>query len=366
MLLSKLKIAAAVLVVLAAAVVGVGAATHYLKAADPPPHQDAAPPAPKEAVAPAASEPWGTIEGQATWAGGDLPAPTPVIVDKDQAQCLKSGPIFKTDYVVNVKNKGVRWVVVWLVDADDYKKAPPVHPDLKEPKDKEVVLDQPCCQFEPHAVCLREGQTLIARNSGTVPHNSRIDSPGDNPDVNPLIPPGASISVPGWKADARPSLVSCGIHPWMSAYVRVFDHPYFAVTDEDGHFKIEKAPAGDFRIVAWQESVGYLDRGLKKGDPITIKPGGVTEVDFPVKPPTDCAALALAFPSQASRRVYPGGFALHPVRTAGTSPAARLPSTASWLSSRFRRMVAPDRPPLRRAASGDAMPRLETFDNDGI
>ena len=236
------------------------------------------------AGAPAAPEPWGTVQGRVVWAGEDAPTPTPVVMDKDQAVCSKNGPIYKMDYVVNPKNKGVRWAVVWLVDADDYQKALPVHPDRKEVAQKELVLDQPCCQFEPHVVCLREGQTLTARNSGTIPHNTKIDSPGDNPNLNPLIPPGASASVPNWKADWRPSLVSCGIHPWMSAYLRVFDHPYFAVTDEDGQFKIEKAPAGKYRIVAWQESVGYLDKSLKRGDPIEIPPAGVAEVNFPVKP----------------------------------------------------------------------------------
>ena len=58
-----------------------------------------------------------------TFAGTDDQAkPVPANVDKDQAVCLKDGPIYKSNYVVNPKNKGVRWVVVWLVDADDFNK----------------------------------------------------------------------------------------------------------------------------------------------------------------------------------------------------------------------------------------------------
>ena len=95
-------------------------------------------------------------------------------------------------------------MVVWLVDADDYKKELPINPDLKEPKDKTVVLDQPCCQFTPHIVALREGQDLEIKNSGTIPHNTKIDSPGDNPSINPLLPPGSSQVVPGWKASVAP------------------------------------------------------------------------------------------------------------------------------------------------------------------
>jgi hypothetical protein len=228
---------------------------------------------------------WGTIEGTVTFAGTDAQAKAaPANVDKDQAVCLKNGPILKQDYVVNPNNKGVRWVVVWLVDSEDFKKDLPIHPDLKDVKEKKVVLDQPCCVFEPHIVCLREGQTLVAKNSGTIPHNTKIDSPGDNPSVNPLIPAGASQEIEGWKAATAPSTVACSIHGWMSGYIRVFNNPYFAVTDEDGHFKIEKAPAGKYNIVGWQESVGYLTKSYKKGDPIDIKPDGVTKVTLEVKP----------------------------------------------------------------------------------
>jgi hypothetical protein len=233
-----------------------------------------------------AEEKWGTVEGKVTWAGGAVPAPAPANVDKDQTVCLKNGPILKQDYVVNPKNKGVRYAVVWLVD-EDPKKALPINPSLPSQaavKGTKVVLDQPCCQFEPHIICLREGQVLVAKNSGTIAHNTKIDSPGDNPSVNPLIPAGTEKAIDGWKAASAPSLVGCSIHGWMTGYIRVFNSPYFAVTDADGKFKIDKAPAGKYRIVAWQESVGYLNKGFKKGQPIDIKADGVTDVNFEVKP----------------------------------------------------------------------------------
>lgn len=232
-----------------------------------------------------AEQEWGTVKGRAVWAGTDAEAkPVPAVVDKDQAVCLKNGPIYKTDYVVNPKNKGVRWVVVWLVDAENYKAPLPINPALKEPKEKTVVLDQPCCQFVPHIVAMREGQDLEIKNSGTIPHNTKIDSPGANPSINPLLPPGSSQVVPGWVAETAPSTVGCSIHGWMTAYIKVFNNPYFAVTDEDGNFTIKDAPAGKYHIVAWQESIGYLNKGFKKGEPIEIKPDGVTEVTFEVKP----------------------------------------------------------------------------------
>jgi len=63
--------------------------------------------------------------------------------------------------------------------------------------------------------------------------------------------------------ESGPISYKCSIHPWMSGYVRVFEHPYYAVTDDDGKFEIKNAPVGKFRIVFWHES-GL--RGGRTGD----------------------------------------------------------------------------------------------------
>src|SRR5581483_1979099 len=81
-------------------------------------------------AAPAADGAWGTIKGKVTWAGGAAPERTPLKVDKDQGVCLAKGAVLSETYVVNPKNKGVRWVVVYLVDSTDPKKPLPIHPAL--------------------------------------------------------------------------------------------------------------------------------------------------------------------------------------------------------------------------------------------
>jgi hypothetical protein len=72
----------------------------------------------------------------------------------------------------------------------------------------------------------------------------------------------------------------------MGAWIRVFDHPYFAVTDADGKFEIKNAPAGKCRIVIWQESIGYRGGAKgKEGTPIEVKADGVTELKpFDIQP----------------------------------------------------------------------------------
>jgi hypothetical protein len=233
---------------------------------------------------------WGTVKGQVVFDGGAVPMPTPYNVDKDQQHCLSKGPLMSTDWVINKDNKGVRYAFVWLV-ADPNLKNPskkiPIHPSLKESKDKEVVLDQPCCLFEPHCLGIREDQTLIIKNSAPIPHNSNYQGGVKNPSGNPLIPAGGQVEVKGFQASKSPIPVSCNIHGWMKAWIRVFDSPYFAVTDADGKFEIKQAPAGDYYLVVWHEQGGWRDRVEKTvddkkveeiGTKITIKPDGTTDL----------------------------------------------------------------------------------------
>jgi hypothetical protein len=213
---------------------------------------------------------WGTVKGQVVFAGDALPAAKKADVNKDQEHCLSKGPIFTDEWVINPKNKGVRWAIVWLVP--EGKEPLPIHPDLKAIKNKEVVIDQPCCKFEPRVFAMRKGQVLLAKNSSPVPHNVNwggIKQTGGNP----LVPAGSKVEIDNIKVTDFPIALSCGFHMWMKGWGRMFDHPYFAVTDADGNFEIKNAPAGKCRIVVWQEAVGYRTESGKKGDLIEIKPG---------------------------------------------------------------------------------------------
>jgi len=226
----------------------------------------------------AADKGWGTVKGQVVF-DGTPPARNPigaVNANQDKAHCLSKGALLEEKWVVNKKNNGVRWLFVWLTDANG-KSPTPVHESLKEPKDKEVSLDQPCCQFVPHVLAMRQGQDLVVKNSAPVPHNVKWQgNPLKNPGGNVIVPPGKSYTINGLKADRLPLTLNCNIHPWMEGRLAVFDHPYFAVTDADGNFEIKLAPAGDYKLMVWHEAVGW---GVgRTGKPITIKKDGVTDV----------------------------------------------------------------------------------------
>src|SRR5207248_1886685 len=76
-------------------------------------------------------------------------------------------------------------------------------------------------------------------------------------------------------AERRPMALACDIHPWMKGYMMVFNHPFFAVTKEDGLFEITGVPAGAQNLVVWQEKVGYVTKGLARGQEVTVHAGPV-------------------------------------------------------------------------------------------
>jgi plastocyanin len=74
--------------------------------------------------------------------------------------------------------------------------------------------------------------------------------------------------------------VFCDIHSHMSAFILVFAHRYFAVTDDEGRYRIDGVPPGTYTVAVWNETV--------RGDPpkrtVAIGDGGGdVDADFSIK-----------------------------------------------------------------------------------
>lgn len=228
-----------------------------------------------------ADKDWGDVKGRIVWAGDKLPEVVELKVDKDQQHCLEKGKLVGEEWVVNKDNQGIRWVFVWLTaDPTAAKKDIPIHPSLKEIKEKKVTIDQPCCGFVPHALAIREGQIVVAKNSSPIAHNfNYAGHPLVNQGKNQLMPPKSEFDIDNLRADEKfPVSVGCNIHGWMKAYIRVFNHPYFAVTNEKGEFEIKNAPAGDWRLKAWNDNGWRGGAAGKDGEKITIKGGAAADL----------------------------------------------------------------------------------------
>lgn len=220
---------------------------------------------------------WTELQGQIVWKG---PVQKPMKLDfgtnKDAVFCAKDKEPFEEHLIVNPTNNGLKNVVVWIRPAGAAKGAAfplgMIHPDLKKPAVDSVAIDQPCCRFIPHVLVARVGQTLTIKNSAEVAHNANFASE-NNGNFNPLIQPGGKFTLPKpFVAEPGSIQVNCNLHPWMKAHIRIFDHPYFAITDADGKFTIKNAPAGLFDVFYWHPANGWLGgREGRNGYPINIK-----------------------------------------------------------------------------------------------
>ena len=183
----------------------------------------------------------GTIVGTVKF-DGDVPSAKMLKVDKDEQTCGHENKVSE-ELVINGESKGIKNVVVSLVDIASGKKIEAVT----------AALDQKECLFIPHVLAIPVGSSVDLLNSDNVMHNLHswaIKNAAFNEGVS-----GGGILTKKFDF-AEVVKITCDVHKWMSAFIMVKTNPYFAVTDENGNFKIENVPAGKYKIEAWQEKLG--------------------------------------------------------------------------------------------------------------
>jgi plastocyanin len=134
-------------------------------------------------------------------------------------------------------------------------------------------LDQRNETFVPRVLAIVAGTVVDFPNNDVTYHNVFSLSPTRSFDLGRYAA-GRSRSV---RFD-RPGIVRvfCDIHSHMSAHILVFAHRYFAVTDEDGAYRIPNVPPGAYTVVAWHESERQVSRRVVVGE------GGDVELNFSI------------------------------------------------------------------------------------
>lgn len=135
-------------------------------------------------------------------------------------------------------------------------------------KPKDVVLDQLGCIFAPHAAIWPTRVPIVIKNSDGVSHNVLIQT-NRNGIPNTTSPPRSEDRLIWMKREPVPIQIKCAIHPWMSSYTLITDHPFAALTDSEGRFEFPELPAGEHTLRIWHERGGLLDARLK----VNVKPG---------------------------------------------------------------------------------------------
>lgn len=200
----------------------------------------------------------GTIVGEVKYQGVP-PGPEPLKVTKDTQVCGKEKT--SPELVVGA-DKGIQWAVVSVADA---KGSPPT--PAKKP-----TLDQKGCEFHPHVLLVPAGAEVDILNSDGILHNIHTFSTANAP-FNKSQPKFKKVIQA--KFD-KPEVVKvkCDVHGWMGAWIVVMGHPWYAVTDEKGTFKLENVPAGKHKVEVWHETLGKVSKEVE------VKPGAEVKVAF--------------------------------------------------------------------------------------
>jgi hypothetical protein len=185
----------------------------------------------------------GAISGRVTYEG--TPAKPKAIDMSKEPSCAKqhSTPVV-TETVVTGPNNSLENVVLYISAGAPDESAP------NEP----ATFDQKGCQYIPHVLAFQVNQPLKVVNDDQTSHNihplAKI-----NREWNKSQPPGTPPIIDKYdKPEFIP--VKCNVHPWMHGTFAVLKNSHYAISGNDGSFRLPNLPAGKYTVTAWHESYG--------------------------------------------------------------------------------------------------------------
>lgn len=229
----------------------------------------------------------GTLNGKVTLAG-TVPEPKGfnLITFPDPAYCgrISNGKGWRLlrDFLVS-SDGGLKNAVVILEGIDAGKPF-----DLSVP-----LIEARDCLFQPWVTIVRNGHAVEVVNMDPVMHD--IQGYETSPEAGarvlfntPLIlnhqhqrgnihavhnhAPGKSLVGPIYLNKGRRTFyMQCGFHAYMESWAMAVNNPYYAVTDDQGAFKIEQVPPGTYQMVVWHPQSGP---GVTRT--VTIASDGIT------------------------------------------------------------------------------------------
>lgn len=157
--------------------------------------------------------------------------------------------------------------LVWIAD---------VRAGKSLPVERRFALTIEHCDAAPRIQGALAGGTLNVLNLDPATHHTRFLGAGDVTldvvqqfEAGQLVPKTQLLGTPGLIE------VRCDVHPWMRAWIAVFDQPYFAEVRGDGAFALDSVPPGEHRIVYWHPAAGRREHR------VTVTPNGESNVELP-------------------------------------------------------------------------------------
>lgn len=138
--------------------------------------------------------------------------------------------------------------VVWIADAKSGKPMP---------IDKRAEISSDNCILDPRVQAVVVGTAVNVINDDKVLHKLIFTKFGthDTLVVAPFFNSGQIVATERLAKTPGMVEVKCTDHPWEHGFLAVFDHPYFAVTDDNGSFKIDSLAPGSYKLMVWREGM---------------------------------------------------------------------------------------------------------------
>lgn len=216
----------------------------------------------RTAYTPAPLAQMGGIEGVVRLDGA-APADSTHQVGRDSARCGAR----VVERAVQQQGGGLGEAVVWL---DDVRSGKP-HPELRR-----IELSHERCQYAPRVQVTSAPSTLNVLNDDRAVHVTTVTHVGASKPVVSIPFTDDGQVVPTELAARTSGVVEvrCAQHPWATAYIASFDHPYYALTSTDGRFRLDSVPPGRYTIKVWHP------RGRQVvSQPVQVGAGGAVTVE---------------------------------------------------------------------------------------
>jgi plastocyanin len=197
-----------------------------------------------------------TITGTVTFEG-KAPPLKPLAMDADPACKKKHATPAPSEALVLGSGNTMGNIIVYV------SKGVPTGKTFPAPKTP-VTLDQNGCQYKPHVQGIMVGQPYRILNSDGILHNVH-SLPKVNPTFNKPMPATLKETTTTFAKPEPIFQIKCDVHPWMTAYIGVFTHPFFAATGTDGKFTISGLDPGTYEITAWHERLGTQTASVTVG-----------------------------------------------------------------------------------------------------
>lgn len=192
------------------------------------------------AYSPGSASGQGSITGTISLQGA--PPDSVVAVGKDAKLCGDSAHVHET----LTSGTSLANALVWV---DDISTGKPL------PDSRRETLSIDRCRFEPRVMGVVAKSTINVFSKDRIAHAPRFYREGGDQPIESIRTVDEGQVVPSEKIAAQPGIIEvrCAEHPFARAYIAVFEHPYFAVTDAHGAFKIDGLPPGTYTVKVWHE-----------------------------------------------------------------------------------------------------------------